>query len=472
MLTYRRRGLAQIHVAVSALVAVGFFGLMAWLLPLIRGMDLDPTVNLPLFMLVATVGMIAAGRFVTSYGPRIAALSWLDAAQLAFRQIVIVALAIFTLMVATKEASLSRLLLASYLVLGFFLLILVNHFVPRQLAAAFFDGANQCRTLFVGRAGSLRRLKGWIHHERMMGMVPVGWLCDQYEEGGEAWGSGGYLGPVGRLAEMMEAKRVNQVVLLDLPPSGDEVKRVFELCQNSGCRMMIYDNLADRFPVHMSPVIEGRHLFLTARTEPLEDPFNRGLKRVLDIAIALPVCLIFLPPLTLFVWLVQRFQAPGPVFFVRPRGGHNRTEFLMLKFRSMYEQGTDAAREAVQAKKGDSRIYPFGRFLRSSSLDEFPQFWNVLVGDMSLVGPRPHLPTHDFEFSKIAKAYRTRHLVKPGITGLAQVSGFRGEITDPALLQRRVDKDLQYITTWSIWMDIKIITMTILHVFRPPSGAY
>ena len=472
MLAYRRRGLAQMHVAGSTLAAAGFFLFVTWLMPLIRGSDLDPTINLPLFLLVVVVAMVAAGRFITAYGDRIGSLGWPDAAALGFRQMVVVALAIFALMVATRDASMSRLLIAIYLVLGVPVMAWVNHMLPRRMASAFFEGANRCRTLFVGRTTSLHRLKSWIHHQRMMGMVPVGLLSDDYEEGGEAWGSGGYLGPVNRLRETIETNGVNQIVLLDIPSTGDEVGRVFELCQNCGCRMMIYDNLADRFPVQMSPVIEGRHLFLTARTEPLEDPFNRGVKRLLDIAIALPVCLLFLPPLTLFVWLIQCFQAPGTIFFVRPRGGHHRTEFLMLKFRSMYDQGADLAREAVQARKGDDRVYPFGRFLRSSSLDEFPQFWNVLMGDMSIVGPRPHLPTHDFEFSKIAKAYRTRHLVKPGITGLAQVSGFRGEITDPALLQRRVDKDLQYITTWSIWMDIKIIALTIFHVVRPPRAAY
>jgi lipopolysaccharide/colanic/teichoic acid biosynthesis glycosyltransferase len=138
----------------------------------------------------------------------------------------------------------------------------------------------------------------------------------------------------------------------------------------------------------------------------------------------------------------------------------------------MFVAEADQEKEAQQASKHDQRIYPFGRLLRSSSLDEFPQFWNVLLGEMSIVGPRPHLPQHDYEFSKTAKAYRTRQLIKPGITGLAQVSGLRGEITDPALLQKRIDTDIVYITTWSLWLDIKIILMTAWQVVRPPSAAY
>jgi lipopolysaccharide/colanic/teichoic acid biosynthesis glycosyltransferase len=117
------------------------------------------------------------------------------------------------------------------------------------------------------------------------------------------------------------------------------------------------------------------------------------------------------------------------------------------------------------------RVYRFGRFLRKTSLDEFPQFLNVLRGDMSIVGPRPHLPPHDEEFSVIARTYRSRQLVKPGITGLAQINGYRGEITDPSLLHKRVELDIFYITNWSIWLDVEITLKTLRHVFSPPKNA-
>ena len=143
----------------------------------------------------------------------------------------------------------------------------------------------------------------------------------------------------------------------------------------------------------------------------------------------------------------------------------------MLKFRSMRSDQYDPALEARQAKNGDPRIYRFGHLLRKTSLDEFPQFWNVLKGDMTIVGPRPHLPQHDVEFSLVAKTYRTRQLVKPGITGLAQVRGYRGEITDPRLLHLRVQADIEYITNWTIWLDIQITLSTIFHVFAPPPTA-
>jgi len=179
-----------------------------------------------------------------------------------------------------------------------------------------------------------------------------------------------------------------------------------------------------------------------------------------------------LTPLMVVVWLMQRLQAPGSLFHVQERTGYGHQRFRMMKFRSMYAAPRDAATESQQARKGDARIYPFGRFLRRTSLDEFPQFWNVLIGQMSAVGPRPHLTVHDQLFAKQLNAYRTRFFVKPGITGLAQCNGWRGEITEPALLEKRIEHDLNYIANWSIWLDVQISLKTVKQLVFPPKSAY
>jgi putative colanic acid biosynthesis UDP-glucose lipid carrier transferase len=144
----------------------------------------------------------------------------------------------------------------------------------------------------------------------------------------------------------------------------------------------------------------------------------------------------------------------------------------MLKFRSMRVEPEDAAAESRQAKLDDARIFPFGRVLRRRSLDEFPQFWNVLVGDMSVVGPRPYMPLLDEEFRRQTRGYRTRHLVKPGITGLAQSLGYRGEVLDQDMLSRRVYWDVHYITHWSVWLDVQITGRTLWQIVQPPETAY
>jgi lipopolysaccharide/colanic/teichoic acid biosynthesis glycosyltransferase len=168
---------------------------------------------------------------------------------------------------------------------------------------------------------------------------------------------------------------------------------------------------------------------------------------------------------------MQRLQAPGRLFFIQDRTGYGQNSFRILKFRSMYEK-REKRDESVQVRKGDQRIYPFGRFLRSYSIDEFPQFLNVVKGEMSIVGPRPHMVAHDQEFSRRLKGYRTRFFVRPGITGLAQCNGFRGEIDHSEALEKRIALDVEYIAHWSIWLDIQVVAKTAWHLFFPQATAY
>ena len=194
-------------------------------------------------------------------------------------------------------------------------------------------------------------------------------------------------------------------------------------------------------------------------------------KRSVDIA----CCLVALPALglaTLFAAIMVRIYSPGPVFFRQERIGYRGHPFMIYKFRTMHDRGADRSREGEQAKQGDARVFSFGQFLRKTSMDEFPQFINVLFGSMSAIGPRPHLIQHDDEFSEQVNIYRNRHFVKPGITGLAQCKGFRGEVTELKLIEERVRYDLQYIRNWSFWLDLWILAKTAVQIFKPPNSAY
>jgi putative colanic acid biosynthesis UDP-glucose lipid carrier transferase len=161
--------------------------------------------------------------------------------------------------------------------------------------------------------------------------------------------------------------------------------------------------------------------------------------------------------------LAIKATSPGPVLFKQRRYGLRGEEILVWKFRSMYVM--DNNEKVVQATKNDLRITPLGAFLRCSSLDEFPQFFNVLRGDMSLVGPRPHAVAHNEEYRRKVQFYMLRHKVKPGITGWAQINGWRGETDTLEKMEKRVEFDLQYIKTWSLWFDLKIILLTIFKGF-------
>jgi exopolysaccharide biosynthesis polyprenyl glycosylphosphotransferase len=196
--------------------------------------------------------------------------------------------------------------------------------------------------------------------------------------------------------------------------------------------------------------------------EPLASPFNRALKRTFDVVVSLPVVLFVLPPLAFAVWLLQKVVSPGPLFFIQERGGRDGQPFKIMKFRSMHLDNPDEGR---QARPGDSRFYPGGDLLRKLSLDEFPQFINVLLGQMSIVGPRPHMVAHDHQFSQQQSAYRMRQRIKPGITGLAQVKGLRGPLDDSGELRDRLRADLEYAESWRLSLDLQILLRTVSHMF-------
>jgi len=195
---------------------------------------------------------------------------------------------------------------------------------------------------------------------------------------------------------------------------------------------------------------------------PMEG-FNRVVKEVEDRVLALLI-LLLISPLLLVIAVGVKLSSPGPVFFKQRRNGWGGKPIHVLKFRSMVVH-QEAVGTVTQASKQDARITQFGAFLRRTSLDELPQFWNVLTGEMSIVGPRPHAVAHNDQYKVLVDDYMLRHRVKPGITGWAQVNGYRGETDTLDKMQKRVEYDLYYIEHWSLWLDLKIIVMTVFKGF-------
>ena len=208
---------------------------------------------------------------------------------------------------------------------------------------------------------------------------------------------------------------------------------------------------------------------ITLREEPLRDFVNRFLKRMFDIVFSISVILLLLSWLYPIIAILIKLSSKGPILFKQLRSGVNNEEFVCYKFRSM---NLSSDSETKQATQGDSRITGFGSFLRKSSLDEFPQFFNVLLGNMSVVGPRPHMLLHTEEYSELIKKYMVRQLVKPGITGVAQVRGYRGETKELEDMEGRVRLDVWYIENWSLSLDINVIFQTIWNVFKGDEQAY
>lgn len=473
MLTNRHRGLVRIHGAALLLGVAVFFWLYAeFILAYVPVVKLTREVNLLAYFLCVVIGLLVGGRALRSAESSLTTLSLAEAARLASVQVGFVALTVFAMMFATQDRGMSRLFLGTFLVWSWLLLFLLHRHLPRRLAGFFYGSGEKIPTVFVGRAGSLPRLSAWLGQRLHLGVHPAGFVSLEPMAGSPAVAEVPWLGTIDDLGRVLDERGVAQVILLEVPPDREVARRIVDQCQARGCRLLVQHAVDDALGHPVVSVDEGGHHFFTLHAEPLEEPLHRFAKRVFDLAIALPAVVLVLPPLMLVVWCVQRFQSPGPLFHVRARSGEDRVEFPMLKFRTMRVAPADARAESRQATTDDARVYPFARFLRRHSLDEFPQFWNVLLGDMSVVGPRPVMPVLDEEFERQVRSYRSKHWVKPGITGLAQSQGFRGEIRTPEQLQERIRLDLYYIAHWSVWLDVEIVLRTLWQVVKPPPSAY
>ena len=264
-----------------------------------------------------------------------------------------------------------------------------------------------------------------------------------------------------------ESLRLDDEVYLCVPRNERElIEQTARLCDHRMAKFYYLPTADEK--LNLQPVLIDDISVMTTYTSPLEEPLNRLLKRILDIVFSI-LCLILSVLLLPFIVFAIKCQSPGPVFFRQLRTGIDGRDFYCYKFRSMHVN-SDADR--LQATKDDPRKFPFGDFMRKTNIDELPQFWNVLMGNMSIVGPRPHMLAHTEQYDKLIDKYMVRHFVKPGITGWAQVTGFRGETRELWQMEGRVERDIWYIQHWSFWLDLRIIWMTVKTIFKRDAKAY
>ena len=239
-------------------------------------------------------------------------------------------------------------------------------------------------------------------------------------------------------------------------------------CDANVIRFFYLPRMFGTYRLRLKPEYMGDTLLYTNHTEPLSFMGNRLIKRTFDLVVSAFACLCLLPFIPI-VALIIKMQSPGSVFFIQERTGFEGHPFKCYKFRSMY---TNANANTEQATKDDPRKFPFGNLMRRTNIDELPQFWNVLKGDMSIVGPRPHMLHHTEVYSGLIDKYMVRHFCKPGITGLAQVTGYRGETKELWQMQKRVELDIWYIEHWSFMLDLMIILKTAYSIIVPDKHAY
>lgn len=283
-----------------------------------------------------------------------------------------------------------------------------------------------------------------------------------------------YLGKIkDALAYLEQHKATVKEVYCSLSPGRPEelkvIKPIIHMCEANFIKFVYVPNM-DGYPRHRMKLSRvGRTVVVQLHDEPLDNPVARAAKRTFDIVVSGLFVVLAFWWIYLIVGLIIKRTSPGPVFFKQQRTGYNGVSFDCLKFRSM-KVCADA--DLKQATKDDPRKTPFGNFIRKTSIDELPQFLNVLKGDMSIIGPRPHMEHHTEIYSNLIGDYMVRHLVKPGITGWAQINGCRGETKTLEEMENRVEHDIWYIEHWSLALDIEIFFRTIWQVVSGDKQAY
>lgn len=254
------------------------------------------------------------------------------------------------------------------------------------------------------------------------------------------------------------------------PHRMSEVKTFLEVADKHCLRVKFIPDMATTLATPYTISYVGDEFpVISLRKEPLESVSNRFKKRVFDVVFSLGVIIFLMSWLYPLIAILIKLQSKGPVLFKQQRSGRNDEPFWCYKFRSM-KVNNDSDKK--QATKDDNRITPIGKFLRKSSLDELPQFFNVLLGNMSVVGPRPHMLSHTEEYRAIINQFMVRHFLKPGITGWAQVNGFRGETKEDGAMQKRVQHDIWYLENWTAMLEVKIVFMTVINMIKGEDNAY
>jgi len=395
-----------------------------------------------------------------------AQLSFYTCHGLALRQTCFAAGLLLLLLVVEQDRTVSRLFLITFVPLLYGLLLATQRLLPPLLRHLSQSGLRNHRLLVAGGVRNVHRLETWLDRKELAGYKVIGLVS--HDQKNETFGGHPVLGMLEDLERIIVERDITHVVLAEFLVFRHLLVHYAEVCERNGVRLLVMCDFEStlRHPVTMFED-EGIR-FIGLRDEPLEDPFGSFAKRCLDIAVALPVVCLILPPTTLLVAILQWRHSPGQIFYRQLRSGLQNIPFAIFKYRTMHVANPDPAK---QASKGDSRIYCGGQLLRKLSIDELPQFLNVLRGEMSVVGPRPHLMQHDDIFARALANYPVRRNVKPGITGLAQVRGFRGETRTDEDIIKRVESDIYYLENWSFFLDCWIILRTALQVIFPPRTA-
>jgi len=353
-----------------------------------------------------------------------------------------------------------------------FVVLIIFRLIERSIVNKYRKSGGNCRTVvLVGSDPELITVYDRLLRYPSKGFNVLGYYGDNEIEIPESMPGVPKLGTLKELIDNNDGLTLGDDMYVCLSRrDSDVVRKISKLCDDHVIRFYYVPVSVESMGLSLKrELLEDVEVFATYEN-PLTNPANMAVKRVFDIIMSLIALLIILPFLP-FIALGIKIQSPkGSVFFKQPRHGLDGKKFYCYKFRSMHPNKDESG--SKQATKDDPRKFPFGNFMRKTSVDELPQFWNVLKGDMSIVGPRPHPVVLNEKYKELVDKYMARHFVKPGVTGWAQVTGFRGETEELWQMEGRVKRDIWYIENWSFWLDIRILWMTIKQIIMHDEQAY
>jgi len=464
MVTQRTEGLYRLFLFCQLVMVAGLFWLGVWIMVTFY----SPSAELTWRRYGIYCGMLVLGMLLEAFSRSknyFLQNELLRPHRLSLRQTVASVGLLVVYLVATKDAFISRVFFFNFVPWLYVALLFSHYYLPSVLARSIFR--TEDKTLLVGSSRRAEQLGEWLRRKSEIGLRTVGLVCE--ESIAQTQDGIPILGKPDEIEKVIRERAVTEVIPLEFPLFANAYQNVIQTCDQLGIRLVILSDLEEKLRHSVTHFEDGGFRFIGLREEPLENPLNQFLKRAIDVAIAIPIIVFVFPFLAVIVFVGQRMQSPGPLFHVQRRAGLQNRQFEIYKFRTMHSSNGELSR---QASLEDERIYPFGKWFRKLSIDEVPQFLNVLRGDMSIVGPRPHLIEHNHQFSKYMANYHVRTFVKPGITGLAQVRGFRGEARNGADIANRVACDIEYLENWNLSLELAIIMRTFWHLMRPPHTAY
>jgi len=376
------------------------------------------------------------------------------------KNVVVQAIASVLFIFITKEDLFTRNFIVYYsFVLSFF--IIIRFIAFRKILKALRRQGKNIRSLaIIGSGITSRNFYNVIKDHPDFGYKLAGFI----NETDEPEKTENTLGSLPQLSQILSENKIEEVVIALTSSSPAILDNIINTCNRNAVKANIIPDFSRYMSKKFQVSMLGEFPVVTVRNEPLEEVQWRFLKRVFDIAFSLLVIVLILSWLLPIIAIIMKLQSPGPVLFVHDRIGVKNKKFSCYKIRTMYADKGQVDKFRPASTR-DPRITPLGHILRKTSIDELPQFFNVLKGDMSVVGPRPHTIPFNEKYSEIVDIIKMRHNVKPGITGWAQVHGLRGDSVNDAentiLIKKRIEYDLWYIENWSLWLDLQIIIMTV-----------